>query len=134
MLSIGAGTGLLYLLRWFWWRINAWSEIAAMVSSFVLAVALFFGARGRVIPAHVSLIATVAVTTIVWLAARADASRPTARRCARFYNLARPAGRAGRTCAASAAIWRRRMISRASSAGSRAASSSSARSSAPATC
>ena len=34
LLSIGAGTGLLYLLRWFWWRINAWSEIAAMVSSF----------------------------------------------------------------------------------------------------
>jgi len=34
MLSIGAGTGLIYLLRWFWWRINAWSEIAAMASSF----------------------------------------------------------------------------------------------------
>ena len=38
LLSIGAGTGLLYLLRWFWWRINAWSEIAAMASSFLLAV------------------------------------------------------------------------------------------------
>jgi hypothetical protein len=34
LLSIGAGTGLLYLLRWFWWRINAWSEIAAMATSF----------------------------------------------------------------------------------------------------
>src|SRR5690606_16768896 len=33
LLSIGAGTGLLYLLRWFWWRINAWAEIAAMISS-----------------------------------------------------------------------------------------------------
>jgi Na+/proline symporter len=40
LLSIGAGTGLLYLLRWFWWRINAWSEIAAMVSSFLVAVAM----------------------------------------------------------------------------------------------
>src|SRR5574338_1513339 len=38
MLSVGAGTGLLYLLRWFWWRINAWCEIAAMVSSFAIAV------------------------------------------------------------------------------------------------
>ncbi len=40
LLQIGAGTGLLYLLRWFWWRINAWSEIAAMIVSF--AVACFF--------------------------------------------------------------------------------------------
>ena len=55
LLSIGAGTGLLYLLRWFWWRINAWSEIAAMVSSFVLAVGLFLAARrGATIPSHVA--------------------------------------------------------------------------------
>lgn len=40
LLQIGAGTGLLYILRWFWWRINAWSEISAMVVSF--AVACFF--------------------------------------------------------------------------------------------
>src|SRR5918993_5775774 len=45
LLSVGAGTGLLYLLRWFWWRINAWSEIAAMASSFVLAMALFVAQR-----------------------------------------------------------------------------------------
>ena len=36
LLSIGAGSGLLYLLRWYWWRINAWSEIAAMAVSFVV--------------------------------------------------------------------------------------------------
>ncbi len=40
LLQIGAGTGLLYILRWFWWRINAWSEISAMTVSF--AVACFF--------------------------------------------------------------------------------------------
>ena len=34
LLSIGAGTGLIYLLRWFWWRINAWSEVSAMIASF----------------------------------------------------------------------------------------------------
>src|SRR5918993_3066571 len=45
LLSIGAGSGLLYLLRWYWWRINAWSEIAAMASSFVLAMALFVAQR-----------------------------------------------------------------------------------------
>ena len=69
LLSVGAGTGLLYLLRWFWWRINAWSEIAAMASSFVLAVAFFVaGRRGFALPAHVSLLWTVAVTTVVWIA------------------------------------------------------------------
>src|SRR5690606_30699139 len=39
MLQVGAGTGLLFILRWFWWRINPWSELAAMVASFVVAVA-----------------------------------------------------------------------------------------------
>ena len=69
LLSVGAGTGLIYLLRWFWWRINAWSEIAAMATSFVLAAALLVAARaGLVIPAYVSLLGTIALTTIVWVA------------------------------------------------------------------
>ena len=38
LLQIGAGTGLLYLLRWFWWRINAATELAAMVASFSIAL------------------------------------------------------------------------------------------------
>src|SRR5437899_11698023 len=38
LLQIGAGTGLIFLLRWFWWRVNAWSEIAGMAISFVIAV------------------------------------------------------------------------------------------------
>ena len=93
LLSIGAGTGLLYLLRWFWWRINAWSEIAAMASSFLLAAGLFVAERrGVTIPSHVSLLATIAVTTVVWLAT-AFLTRPTDRETLRrFYMKARPAG------------------------------------------
>jgi len=45
LLSVGAGTGLIYLLRWYWWRINAWSEISAMATSFVVAVGFFLAAR-----------------------------------------------------------------------------------------
>jgi len=45
MLSIGAGTGLLFILRWFWWRINAWSEISAMIISFIMAVIFKFSER-----------------------------------------------------------------------------------------
>ena len=93
MLSVGAGTGLIYLLRWFWWRINAWSEIAAMVSSFLLAAALFIGQRrGVTIPTHVSLLGTIAITTVVWLVT-AYATQPTDRSTLRdFYRRARPAG------------------------------------------
>ncbi len=93
LLSIGAGTGLIYLLRWFWWRINAWSELAAMGSSFLVAAAFFAaGKGGHPVPPHVSLVATVAVTTAVWLAVT-FATAPTDReRLIAFYRLARPAG------------------------------------------
>src|SRR5678810_1419706 len=59
LLSVGAGTGLIYLLRWFWWRINAWSEIAAMISSFVIALGLFVARKSGVpIADYVALIVT----------------------------------------------------------------------------
>ena len=93
LLSIGAGTGLLYLLRWFWWRINAWSEIAAMASSFLLAVGLLvLQRRGTVIPEHLSLIVTVAITTVVWVAATFLTPPTDAATLRRFYTLARPSG------------------------------------------
>ena len=93
LLSIGAGTGLLYLLRWFWWRINAWSEIAAMASSFLLAVGLLaVRQNGVAIPSHLSLIGTVLVTTIVWLAATWLTPATDRATLHRFYRLARPAG------------------------------------------
>ena len=40
LIGLGAGTGLVFILRWYWWRINAWSEISAMVASFVTSIAL----------------------------------------------------------------------------------------------
>jgi hypothetical protein len=68
ILSIGAGTGLLYLLRWFWWRVSAWSEIAAMVSSFLVALGFFIARKnGLELASHVSLLVTVGVTTVVWV-------------------------------------------------------------------
>jgi Na+/proline symporter len=93
MMSIGAGTGLIYLLRWFWWRINAWSEIAAMASSFVIATGFFIaGKSGSAPPAHISLLITVAATTVVWVAAT-YLTRPTERETlVRFYRRVRPAG------------------------------------------
>ncbi|KPK49541.1 MAG: Na+:solute symporter [Planctomycetes bacterium SM23_25] len=93
MLSIGAGTGLIYLLRWFWWRINAWSEIAAMISSFCIAVALFVAKKcGAALSTHITLALSVALTTAVWVIVTV-LTRPTSRETLRaFYRLVRPAG------------------------------------------
>ena len=70
LLQIGAGTGLVFLLRWFWWRINTWSEISAMVISFVVAV--YFGFLHTRLgftrwDPSAELVVGVAVTTVGWL-------------------------------------------------------------------
>lgn len=67
LLQIGAGTGLIFILRWFWWRINAWTEISGMVISFVVAVVLEIIAP-ELIPGPWKLVAGVGITTIGWLA------------------------------------------------------------------
>ena len=93
LLSVGAGTGLIYLLRWYWWRINAWSEIAAMVSSFLVAVGFFVAGRnGSEIPASTSLLVTVATTTIVWVAATFLTAPTDRKTLIDFYRLVRPPG------------------------------------------
>ena len=93
MLSVGAGTGLLYLLRWFWWRVNAWSEIAAMAVSFLVTLGFVVAARnGHPLPSHVKLIATVLITTTAWVATT-FLTAPTARdRLVDFYRRVRPGG------------------------------------------
>jgi len=99
LLTLGAGTGLVYILRWYWWRVNAWSEVAAMTSALVTSVSL------RSIGAHypafdpatpkgfaMTLVTTTAITTAVWLAATfATAPEPRATLAA-FYEKVQPAG------------------------------------------
>ncbi len=93
ILSIGAGTGLIYILRWFWWRINAWSEVAAMIGSFLIALGFFIATKmGYVVPSHVSLMVTVAATTAIWLIATFVARPTDAATLHSFYALVRPAG------------------------------------------
>jgi solute:Na+ symporter, SSS family len=93
LLSIGAGTGLLYLLRWFWWRVNAWAEIAAMAGSFLLAVGFHIAQlRGLNWPSHYLLITTIALTTVLWIAVAYLAPATDAETLRRFYEKVRPAG------------------------------------------
>ncbi len=68
MLQVGAGTGLLYLLRWFWWRITAWCEIVAMVSSFAASIAfLIMHKNGIVLGTYKELLLTSGFTTLCWV-------------------------------------------------------------------
>lgn len=94
LLSIGAGTGLIYLLRWFWWRINAACEIAAMISSFVLSFGLFaLKKAGHGLADPWPLLITIGVTTVVWIAT-ALLTKPTDEATLEnFYHVIRPEGR-----------------------------------------
>ena len=70
VLEVGAGTGSVYLLRWYWWRINAWSEISAMAAALAMTLVFhigqFFAGSAPVVFAKTTL-ATTAVTTAVWI-------------------------------------------------------------------
>ncbi|AMY07843.1 Na(+)/glucose symporter [Luteitalea pratensis] len=93
ILQVGAGTGLLYLVRWFWWRVNAWCEVAAMASSFLVSVGFLAMARaGSPVSTHIALVLTVAVTTICWVVT-AFVTPPTDRDVLiAFYRKVRPVG------------------------------------------
>jgi Na+/proline symporter len=102
LLQIGAGTGLVFLLRWFWWRINAWSEVAAMLLSF--SVALYFqfihGALGLpALDASLQLVIGVAITTVGWVTVTLLTPPATEETLRGFYTEIRPFGKG----------WRRRL-------------------------
>jgi SSS family solute:Na+ symporter len=97
LLAMGAGTGLVLILRWYWWRINAWSEISAMVVSFLGSLVFM-----RVIPPRFAagdpnatawiMISTVAVTTVAWIATTFLTSPEPAATLDAFYRRVRPGG------------------------------------------
>ena len=71
LLTIGAGTGLIFLLRWFWWRINAWTELAGMTASFLVALYFeFLHERIGFTPleTYAQLLLSIGVTSIIWIA------------------------------------------------------------------
>ncbi len=113
VLEIGAGTGAVYLLRWYWWRINAWSEISAMACSLVTTAvlnssrvwnallhrpALFTDADPAVVFAKTALTTTV-VTTIVWVLVTFLTKPEDEAVLLRFYRKVRPDVRGWRTVA-----------------------------------
>ena len=81
ILLVGAGTGLLYLVRWFWWRVNAWSEVAAMAGSFAVSVGwLIANKSGSHVPDWLQILITVGITTICWITTAFVGRQQTSRR------------------------------------------------------
>ncbi|MEO8625033.1 MAG: Na+:solute symporter, partial [bacterium] len=93
LISIGAGTGLLYLLRWYWWRINAICEVVAMASSFTISIVFFIMKKtGHALPFAQTILCSVAFTTACWMVT-AFLSQPTSReQLIAFYRKVYPAG------------------------------------------
>lgn len=94
MLQIGAGTGLLYLTRWFWWRVNAWCEVVAMISSFGISVLFLVLAKNHLWQAttHIQLLLTVAFTSICWIGTAYLAPATDRDVLIAFYRKTRPPG------------------------------------------
>ena len=95
LLQIGAGTGLVFILRWFWWRINAWSEISAMVISFGVAVWFSGGGGAWSVPAWSptrQLVVGVIVTTVGWILVTLVTPPADRERLVSFHRQIRPLG------------------------------------------
>ena len=99
ILMFGAGTGLIFILRWFWWRINAWSEISAMFVSGIVSILLnftdlgayYFGVEG-LFPSWAKFPTVVLVTTIVWVAVTFLTQAESKTVLQNFYKRIQPGG------------------------------------------
>ncbi|WP_273568499.1 sodium:solute symporter family protein [Maribacter halichondriae] len=100
LISFGVGTGLIFILRWFWWRINAWTEISAMFASGILSILIattslkeiLFGIENGLFPDWAELPFIMIVTTIIWLTAT-FMTQPESKEVLRsFYRKIQPGG------------------------------------------
>ena len=96
LLQIGAGTGLVFLLRWFWWRINAWSEISAMIISFLIAVYFQFVHTNILglepLEPSFQLVLGVLLTSIGWVTVTLLTPPASPETLKSFHQLIRPMG------------------------------------------
>ncbi len=97
LLALGSGTGLVLILRWYWWRINAWSEISAMIASFVVSVTAINVLKPRFAVGDLRadawvMLVTVAVSTVVWLGVTFATKPEPDRVLEAFYRRVRPGG------------------------------------------
>jgi solute:Na+ symporter, SSS family len=100
LIGLGAGTGLVFILRWYWWRINAWSEISAMAASFITSIGLHFASidAGNTSRSDyaIAMLLTTAVSTAVWVTVTLLTGPEDDAVLERFYRKVRPGGKGWR--------------------------------------
>ena len=99
ILMFGAGTGLIFILRWFWWRINAWTEISAMIASGIISILLTFTTQGDALfndggmfPGYLKFPFVVLFSTIIWLLVTFLTAPETDKVLFNFYTKTQPGG------------------------------------------
>jgi SSS family solute:Na+ symporter len=99
ILMFGAGTGLIFILRWFWWRINAWTEISAMIASGIISILLTFTTQGDALfndggmfPGYLKFPFVVLFSTIIWLLVTFLTAPETDKVLFAFYTKTQPGG------------------------------------------
>ncbi|WP_046743313.1 sodium:solute symporter family protein [Kordia zhangzhouensis] len=107
IIMFGAGTGLIFILRWFWWRINAWSEISAMIASGIISILFKMTAVGEILfthqneagetvqgwmPSYMQFPLVVLITTIIWLTVTYLTQPETKETLFNFYRKIQPGG------------------------------------------
>ncbi|HMQ45908.1 MAG TPA: Na+:solute symporter [Saprospiraceae bacterium] len=95
LLLLGAGTGLIYILRWFWWRINAWTEIIALISSLIIALFFTFLYDKMGLPpleAWQKTVTGVVLTSMVWIVSAYMTPQTDINKLIAFYQHIRPGG------------------------------------------
>jgi hypothetical protein len=100
LVTFGAGTGLVFILRWFWWRINAWSEITAMFASGIISILLVKTSLGTVLfdpitgvmPEWMNYPFVVLVTTAIWVAVTLLTKPESDATLRSFYRKIQPGG------------------------------------------
>jgi len=98
LLLSGAGTGAIYLLRWFWWRINAWTEVVAMIVSTIVAIILVFFIDDEAVATTIldgfamKLLLAVGCTTVAWIVTTLLTKPENQETLRKFYKLTHPGG------------------------------------------
>lgn len=92
IIAVGTGPGLVLILRWFWWRVNAWSELAAMVAGFLVGLLTSVVPVLTISDFGLRLLVTAGVTTAVWVPVMLITAPETPERLDTFYRKVRPGG------------------------------------------
>lgn len=128
ILMFGAGTGLIFILRWFWWRINAWSEISAMFASGIISILFNFTSLGSILfdhndivtgqletgwmPAWARFPVVVLITTVIWLATTFLTQPESKEVLEDFYKKIQPGGPGWKKIVSGAASENRDLVTR----------------------